>query len=176
MRQRRSIAAIALLILATSAQAKHFEYTLNLTGSYSIGGTEGCTQADPSGCPHDGTLTGLLSFDTPTDGDGAWDVTSNFGDITNFYVSLGAMPTDFLLGSVNVNQGAPNGSVQAADQTESFTFDWASRVAEYSYDYGYHAPNGAFTGTLAAIPEPGIALMLVAGLAAIVGARRRRTR
>jgi hypothetical protein len=175
--QHRRVLAAALLIAAGAAHAEHFEYKVDLTGTYSAGGTEGCTPPfDQPACPVAGTLSGLLSFDTPASGDGSWSVEADFGDITDLYVSLGSLATDQLFGGIGVQNGAPNGFVQAGDQTETFSFDWADRTASYSYDYGYHSSNGQFTGSLSAVPEPGVALLFLAGMAGLFGAVRRRER
>jgi hypothetical protein len=116
----------------------------------------------------------MLSFDTPASGDGSYLIEGSFGDITNFYVSLGDLPYDTLYGGVNVVNGAPNGSVQASDQSETFTFDWADRSATYVYDYGYHAANGNFAGTLSAVPEPASLGSMIVALAGLLGLRFRR--
>ena len=168
MRHRRMLAA-ALLVATGAAHAEHYEYKVDLTGTYSVGGTQGCTPPfDQPACPVAGTLSGLLSFDTPTRGDGSWTIEADFGDITDFYVSLGSLATDQLFGGVGVQDGAPNGYVQASDATETFSFDWADRSASYSYDYGYHSPNGQFTGSLTAVPEPAAALLMLAGVALLL--------
>jgi len=174
MRHHRTLAAVALLITVASAPARHYGYEVNLTGTYTVGGPQGCTPADQTGCPQPGAMLGSVSFDTPSDGDGSWLIESNYGDITDFLVTVGSLPTDTLYGDINVVDGAPNGSVQALDQSETFTFDWATRSAEYSYGFPAPSPNGNFTGTLTAVPEPATGVLLLAGLAGLVGARRRR--
>lgn len=178
MRHRRMLAAAALLTTALAAHAEHFEYRVELTGTYSQGGTEGCTppSLDQPACPRPGSLSGLLSFDTPASGDGSWSIEGNFGEITDFSVNLGSLGSEDLYGDVNVVNGAPNGSVGPIDGTESFAFDWADHTASYDYAYGDHAPFGAFTGTLSAVPEPAAALLLLAGLAGLSGSARRRAR
>ena len=176
MRHRRMLAAAALLTTALAARAEHFEYAVELTGTYSAGGTEGCTPPlfDQPACPQTGSLSGLLSFDTPTSGDGSWTIEGNFGDITDFSVNLGSLDSELLFGGVNVIDGAPNGSVGPSDGSESFVFDWATRSVSYDYDYGYHSPNGTFLGTLVAVPEPATALLLLAGVAGAAFGWRRR--
>lgn len=178
MRHRRMLAAAALLTTALAAHAEHFEYAVELTGTYSAGGTEGCTPPlfDQPACPQTGSLSGLLSFDTPTSGDGSWTIEGNFGDITDFSVNLGSLDSEVLFGGVSVIGGAPNGSVGPSDNSESFVFDWATRTASYDYDFGYHAPNGMFSGTLSAVPEPSVALLLLTGLAGVAGTAGRRAR
>ena len=177
MRHRRMLAAAALLTTALAAHAEHYEYAVALTGTYSIGGAEGCSAplfSEPA-CPRAGSLSGLLSFDTPASGDGSWTIEGNFGDITDFSVNLGSLDSELLFGGVNVIDGAPNGSVGPSDGSESFVFDWATQSASYDYDYGYHAPNGMFSGTLIAVPEPTTALLLLAGLGASLLRHTRRT-
>lgn len=178
MRHRRMLAAAALLTTALAARAEHFEYAVELTGTYSAGGTEGCTPPlfDQPACPQTGSLSGLLSFDTPTSGDGSWTIEGNFGDITDFSVNLGSLDSEVLFGGVSIIGGAPNGSVGPSDNSESFVFDWATRTASYDYDFGYHAPNGMFSGTLSAVPEPSVALLLLTGLAGVAGTAGRRAR
>lgn len=175
MRKRRLLAAAALLCATVGAHAEHFEYKVDLTGTYSLGGTDGCFPPDfnQPACPQPGKLTALLSFDTPGQGDGSFMIEGDWGDITDFQVGLGWLSNETLFGGVNVNAGVPNGSVQAFDATESFTFDWATRSASYEYDYGYHAANGIFAGTLSAVPEPGTAWLLLASLASLVWLGRR---
>jgi hypothetical protein len=175
MHHRHWLAAVALLAAAASAHATHFEYRIDLSGTYTEGSIDGCTPPDFEGCPKPGTLTGVLSFDTPSAEDGTYMIDGAFGDITNFYVSLGGLPYDVLYGGVDLYGGVPGGVVQSLDQTEYFFFNWADRSAVYSYDYGYHNGNGSFTGTLSTIPEPGTGLLMLAGLAALAGRRARRS-
>jgi uncharacterized protein (TIGR03382 family) len=176
MRPRHWLAATALLAASIAAHAEHFQYKVDLTGTYSAGGTDGCTPPDfnQPACPRPGELSGMLSFDTPGSGDGGFSITDHYGDITNFMVSLGSLPGDSLYGSVEVVNGAPDGTVQSIDGTEFFSFDWTSRTASYSYDFGYHSPNGAFTGLLSAVPEPVPVTLLLAGLVGLAGLGRRR--
>jgi len=174
MRRLRILAAAALTATAAAAHAEHFQYAIDLTGTYSIGGSEGCAPPDfdQPACPRAGKLSAMLSFDTPSGADGSYMVGS---DITNFVVTLGALPEDFLFGGVNLTGGIPNGSVEAFDESERFSFDWATREAWYSYDYGYHGANGNFAGALlAAVPDPAPAWTLLAGLAVVGLATRRR--
>ena len=175
MRGLRILAAAAMAAAAASAHAEHFQYGLALSGTYSIGGTEGCYPPfDQPACPRAGTLTATLSFDTPSGSDGSYGVGS---DITNFVVTLGSLPSDFLFGGVNLTGGVPDGSVQAFDESEKFSFDWATHSAWYSYDYGYHGASGSFSGAMIAAPEPSPALLLFAGLAAVgLAGRRHATR
>ncbi len=172
MKQRGWMAAATLLMTVASAHANHYDYAVVLTGTYTVGGTQGCTDFDPTGCPQAGSLSGLLSFDTPSTGDGSWVIAGPFGDITNFQVTLGSLSSDELFGSINVNGSVPNGNVQASDMSEYFAFDWASRTAVYTYDYGYHEANGNFSGVLRAVPETSNAALMLAGLAALLGLRR----
>jgi hypothetical protein len=176
MRQRRMLAAAALLATAVAAHAEHFEYRIDLSGTYTVGGTGGCSAADTTGCPRAGTLSGLMSFDTPGSADGSWSIMANFGDITDFHVDLGSLGSEDLYGGINLVGGAPSGSVQPLDQTETFTFDWASRSASYDYDFGYHNPNGAFTGTLSTVPAPAPRWLFLAGIAGLAVVARRRSR
>ena len=173
MRGLRILAAAAMAAAAASAHAEHFQYGLALSGTYSIGGTDGCypPDFDQPACPRAGSLTATLSFDTPSGSDGSYGVGS---DITNFVVTLGSLPSDFLFGGVNLTGGVPDGNVRAFDDSEKFTFDWATRTAWYSYDYGYHGANGNFSGAMFAAPEPSPAMLLLAGLAAVgvIGQRR----
>ena len=176
MRLRRPLALATLVLASATAHAEHFEYTVALQGIYSGGGTEGCFPPDfnQPACPRPGYLSALLSFDTPGTADGSYLIAQGFGDITNFTVNLGGLPTEALYGGVNLNNGIPNGTVQSADATESFTFDWSDRTASFQYDYGYHASNGSFSGRLYAVPEPSLAVLMLGGLAALVGIGRRR--
>ncbi|MFL6696433.1 MAG: PEP-CTERM sorting domain-containing protein [Vitreoscilla sp.] len=165
--------------MALTAHAEHFQYAVSLSGTYSGGGTEGCFPPfDQPACPRSGSLSAVMSFDTPIDGDGSWLIEPGLTDIADFSISLGAFSTDLLVGGISVTGGAPQGTVQALDDSESFSFDWATRTARFTYDYGYHAPNGSFAGSLSAVPEPAVALLMLAGLglgAATRGERRRRT-
>jgi hypothetical protein len=170
------LALAALALSAATAHAEHFEYTVALQGIYSGGGSEGCFPPDfnQPACPRPGYLSALLSFDTPGTADGAYLIAQNFGDITNFTVNLGWLPSEALYGGVNLSNGVPNGTVQSADATETFTFDWSAHTATYQYDYGYHASNGSFSGAMYAVPEPSLAVLMLAGLAAVAGIGRRR--
>ena len=168
------MAALALAATAIAAHAEHFSYRINLSGTYALGGPDQCTEIDQSGCPQPGTLTGTMSFDTPGSADGGYAIDGSFGDVTNFYVSLGGMPGDVLFGEVDLFGSVPSGVVQSLDMTEYFLFDAGAGTASYSYDYGYHNPNGAFTGTLSAIPEPATVLLLLAGVVGLVGRRGHR--
>ena len=165
-----------LLCTGVVAHAEHFEYKVDLEGSYSDGGVEGCFPPgfDQPACPHDGRLSALMSFDTPTSGDGAFLIAGTWGDITNFQVSLYPLVGETLYGGVNVNQGQPNGIVQTLDQSETFIFDWSTRSASFRYDFGDHNPNGSFVGVLSSVPEPGSSTLLLAGLAALGWTRQRR--
>lgn len=178
MRLRRPLVVAALLTVAAAAHAEHFEYAVDLNGSYSQGGTEGCfpPDFDQPACPQPGHLSALLSFDTPGAADGSYLIAAGFGDITNFTVNLGWLASDALYGGVNLNSGVPNGTVQSADGTESFTFDWSDQTASYQYDYGDHNGNGTFSGTMSAVPEPSLVVLMLAGLAAVAGIGRRRGR
>ncbi len=176
MRHRPLLAAAALLAVSAAARAEHFEYRVTLSGTYSDGDSEGCTPPEfnqPS-CPQAGTLSGTLSFDTPSSGDGDYTIDGAFGDITNFYVSLGGLPGDVLWGGVDLASGVPSGVVQSLDQTEYFNFSWGDRSVVYSYDYGYHSPNGSFTGLLSTVPEPAPLTLLLVGMAGLAGIVRRR--
>lgn len=177
MRLRRLLAAVALLAGCAAAHAEHYQFAVSLSGTYSMGGTDGCFPPDfnQPACTRPGKLSALMSFDTPTQGDGSFLIVDNFGDITDFKVDLGFLDNEVLYGDVNVTNGLASGSVQAFDQTETFTFDWSTRTASFVYDYGYHNPNGNFAGTLSAVPEPSLALLMLAGLASVAGMRRRKT-
>lgn len=178
MRHRHLLAASVLLAASFAARAEHFQYAVSLTGTYSEGGTEGCFPPDfnQPACPRAGSLSALLSFDTPGNADGSYTIEGDFGDITDFSVTLGSLQsaTESLFGGVNLNNGIPNGTVQAFDQSETFTFDWADRSASYSYNYGNHAANGVFAGSLSAVPEPATLGLMLAGLASVAGIGRRR--
>ncbi len=175
MRQRRLLAAAALLIASTAVRAEHFEYTADLHGTYSLGGPDGCYPPfDQPACPRDGYLSATLSFDTPSSADGAYLIEDSFGDITDFSVNLGSLSNEALYGGVNLENGIPNGTVQDFEGFENFTFDWATRSASFSYDYGDGNANGSFSGALYEVPEPATALMLLVGLAISAGVAGRR--
>ncbi len=176
MRHPRWAATAALLVACAGAHAEHFQYAVSLSGTYSMGGTDGCSPPDfdQPACPREGTLAAMLSFDTPSGLDGAYLIEDGFGDITNFKIDLGYLPQQSLFGGVNLLAGVPSGSVQSADGMELFTFDWATRSASFTYDYGYHMANGSFTGNLAAVPEPATALLMLAAAGALGALRRRR--
>ncbi|MCK9685844.1 hypothetical protein [Scleromatobacter humisilvae] len=178
MTYRRMLAAVALLAVASAAHAEHFEYAVQLTGTYEGGGTGGCTPPfDQPGCPTAGSISGMMSFDTPTNGDGSWLIEPGLTDITNFTTSFGSFSTDLLLGGISVSDGSPSGSVQAIDESESLSFDGAGRTVSYSFGYaGTHGGTGSFTGTLSAVPEPSLALTMLAALAGVVPLARRRGR
>ena len=175
MRSPRWLAAAALLAMGVTAHAEHFQYRVDLSGTYSIGGPEGCGAPgfDQPACPQPGTLSALLSFDTPGSADGAYLIADAYGDITDFKVDLGNLLQDSLFGGVNLVSGAPNGIVTAGDQSEQFVFDWATRSASFTYNYGYHDANGSFAGTMSAVPEPGASLMLLVAIAGMAAYRRR---
>ena len=177
MRLRFWLAAAVLLTSSVAARAEHFQYSVSLKGTYSEGGTEGCfpPEFNQPACPRAGFLNALLSFDTPGTGDGAFAVTGGYGDITDFLVTLGGMPGDDLYGGVEILDGVANGTVQTLDGSEYFSFDWASRTASYSYDFGYHNPNGAFSGLLSSVPEPASLALVLIGLAGVVRHRSRRS-
>jgi hypothetical protein len=177
MTNPRMLAAIALLAITSAAHAEHFEYAVNLTGTYEGGGTSGCTPPLYEGCPTPGSISGVMSFDTPTNGDGSWLIEPGVTDITNFSTSFGSFSTDLLLGGIDVTGGSPSGSVQAIDESEFLSFDWAGRTVSYSFGYaGTHGGTGSFTGTLSAVPEPSLALTMLAVLAGMVPLARRRDR
>lgn len=174
MRQTRTLAAMALLCAAACAHAEHFQYRVDLTGSYSVGGAEGCAPPDfdQPACPREGSLAATFSFDTPGRADASWLIAAGFGDIVDFRIDLGSLADGPLFGGVNVTDGIPNGSVQTADGLEMFTFDGATRTASWDYDYLDHNPWGHFTGTLSAVPEPGTGASLLAALGAMLAASR----
>ena len=173
----RMLAAVALLALASAAHAAHFEYAVSLTGTSQGGDPGGCTPPfDQPGCPTASSISGLLSFDTPTSGDGTWMIQPGIADITHFSTSFSSFSGEPLVGDISVTGGKPSGSVQAIDGSESFSFDWASRTASYSYAFGDFGASGSFTGTLSAVPEPSPALMLLAALVGVVPLARRRDR
>ena len=177
MTNPRMLAAVALVAVASAAHAEHFEYAVNLTGTYEGGGTAGCTPPfNQPGCPSPGSLSGVLSFDTPTNGDGSWLIEPGIADITDFNVSFGSFATELLLGNISVTDGSPAGSVQAIDESEFFNFDWADRTASYSFGYGGHDGGGSFAGTLSSVPEPSLALMVLAALAGVFPLAQRRDR
>jgi hypothetical protein len=174
----RLLASAALLTLCATAHAEHFQFGVSLTGTYSGGGTEGCGPPlfDQPACPRPGSLAAMLSFDTPSSADGTYAIADGFGTVTNFSVDLGFLSAEPLYGAIYLLNGVVSGFVQPGDGTETFSFDWATRAATYSYDFGYHAPNGSFAGTLSAVPELPVALLLLAGLALTTGAGRRHRR
>jgi len=176
MRTRQIYAAVALLVASVAAHAEHFDFRVSLDGTYSIGGTEGCTPPlfDEPACPRAGHLDAIMSFDTPSAADGDYMLGSGSDQVSNFYISVGAFSTDALVGDIGLLDGAPGGSILALDESERFFFNWADRSASFDYDYGYHGANGSFTGTLLAAPEPGAAAMLLAALATMLGATRLR--
>ena len=176
MRQARLLAAAALLCAAAGARAEHFQYSVNLTGMYSDGGAEGCSAPafDEPACPREGSRTATFSFDTPGTSDGSWLIAGDSGDILDFQIDLGALANGSLYGGINVNGGVLNGTVQTFDGLETFTFDEATRMATWDYDYLDHNPWGHFVGTLSAVPEPGMGASLLAGVVAMLAVSRRR--
>lgn len=176
MRQARLLAAAALLCMAATAHAEHFQFRVDLTGQYSIGGTDGCAPPDfdQPACPRDGSVTATFSFDTPSNVDASWLIAGDSGDITDFKIDLGELANGSLFGGVNVSGGVPNGTVQTADGLESFTFDWATRAASWNYDYLDHNPWGHFTGSLSAVSEPAAWVSLLGGLALLLVISSRR--
>jgi hypothetical protein len=177
MRQHRLFATAALLAICATAHAEHFQFAVDLHGTYSIGGAEGCAPPfDQPACPQPGSLAATLSFDTPSSADGTYAIVDTFGDVTDFSVDLGYLAQEPLYGAIYLVGGVASGFVQPVDDSETFSFDSATRVATYTYDFGDHAANGDFTGRLVAVPEPARIALWMAGLAALwtVGNRRRR--
>lgn len=175
MRQHRFLAIAALLATCAAAHAEHFQFAMNLSGTYSIGGAEGCAPPfEQPACPRPGSLAAVLSFDTPSSADGTYAIVDTFGDVTDFSVDLGYLAQEPLYGAIYLVGGVASGFVQPVDDSETFSFDGGTRVATYSYDFGDHAANGDFSGTLVAVPEPTRIALLMAGLAALWTAGRRR--
>jgi hypothetical protein len=176
MRPVRTLATLATLCCCASAHAEHFQFQVDLTGTYSVGGTEGCYPPDfnQSACPRDGTRTATFSFDTPTSQDGAFLIAGSWGEITDFQIDLGWLTPGDLYGGVNLAGGLPNGTVETLDGLEVFSFDWATRSATYDYDYLDHNPWGRFSGKLSAVPEPRGDFAALLGLCAIAALARRR--
>jgi hypothetical protein len=180
MRHRQLLAAALLLAACAAAHAEHFDFTVSLDGTYSLGGTDGCTPPfDQPACPRPGHLDAILSFDTPSAADGDYSIGSGPGEVGNFFVSVGAFSTDLLMGDIGLLGGAPTGNIQALDGSESFFFNAAGNYASFNYDYGYHEANGSFTGTLASVssvPEPAGLAMMLSALLAMAGATALRRR
>ncbi len=181
MKRRAMLAVVALAATAATAHAERYEYAVHLSGTWAGGDPEGCFPPlfnQPS-CPHAATLSGVISFDTPVNGDGSWTIAPYLTNITDFSSSLGSFATELLVGDISVTGGSPSGTVQALDDSETLSFDWASRTAGYWYAAGPFGATGTFTGTLSAVPEPDAGLLLLAGLAGVglaAGARARRER
>jgi hypothetical protein len=170
--------AAVLLIIAGAAHAEHFEFKVELTGTYAGGGTDGCYPPDfnQPACPQPGSLSAILSFDTPSSADGSYLIADGFGEVTDFAVSLGSLQsaTEALYGGINLNDGIASGTVQAFDQSETFSFNWADRIASYSFNGGDYGGSGVFTGFLSAVPEPAMPILMLLGLASLAGSARRR--
>ncbi len=130
---------------------------------------------DQPACPRDGYRSATLSFDAPSSADGYYLIEDRYGDITDFSVTLGSLSSDVeaLYGGVSLLGGLASGTAQDFASFERFSFDWETRSASYSYDYGYHNPNGSFVGTMYAVPEPASARLTPEGVAALAGVPRR---
>jgi hypothetical protein len=178
MLNRQMLAAAVLLVACAAAHAEHFDFLVSLNGTYSAGGTDGCTPPlfDQPACPRPGHLDATLSFDTPSAADGDYLLGDGPDEISNFSVGVGGFATDVLLGDIGLLDGVPSGNIQAVDESEHFFFDWADRYASFDYDYGYHGANGSFVGTLSLAPEPAAPAMLLTALVAMIGAGRARLR
>src|SRR5471032_3190456 len=123
MRQHRLLAAAALLATCAAAHAEHFQFALNLSGTYSIGGAEGCAPPfDQPACPRPGSLAAMLSFDTPSSADGTYAIVDTFGDVTDFSVNLGYLGQEPLYGAIYLVGGVASGFVQPVDDSETFSF------------------------------------------------------
>ena len=178
MKLRGLLAAAALMATAVAAHAEHYQYQLYLSGTWAGGDPEGCFPPlfnQPS-CPHAANIFGTLSFDTPVTGDGSWTVAPYLTDITDFTSSVGSFASELVVGNIDVTDGKPSGTLQAIDGSETLSFNWASRSAEYNFAAGPFGEVGNFTGTLGAVPEPDARLLLLAGLGLVAAARARRAR
>lgn len=179
MRHRRFLAAAALLAFTSLARAEHFEYDLQMRGTYTVGGTDGCTPPgfDQPACPQSGRLTAVMSFDLPAMTDGDYLVGFGPEGVSNFNLSLGSFSTDSLLGDIQLIGGVPSGNVQAVDGSERFMFDWGQQTAFFTYSYGDFGASGTFSGAMTSAPEPSTTATLLLGLCAGLGwARRSRRR
>lgn len=198
------IAAAATALASTGALADDYSAKLTGSGTFqyvdprdAIGVPGGC---DPSANPNSSAcLFGLVDIQwagklqVATDGgDGVYTVdtgltdivfTSNWGDFNytggaqaEYLSPLGAFPVGLAPGATVTISGGRLASINLSFRDATETFEMAGLSARaYTSDGGENSNNFQVFGALDPVPEPRDALLLAAGLAVLVTARRFNT-